>query len=89
MMEAGVGYPIYDLTSSGFNQASKSWRPYEVNHHRVGTMNWGDNFGLIKIDWDRQDPRISLEIRVVDGDVTIRQKVDLSTIKRRVQWRAD
>ena len=66
MMDGGAGYPFYDLTSSGLNQAAKSWRPQEVNRHRVATMNWGDNFGLITIDWDRPDPRISLQIRDVE-----------------------
>ena len=37
-------------------------------------MNWGDNFGLITIDWDQPDPRISLQIRDVDGDITIQQR---------------
>ena len=66
MMDGGAGYPFYDVTSSGLNQAAKSWRPQEVNRHRVATMNWGDNFGLITIDWDRPDPRISLQIRDVE-----------------------
>ena len=83
MMEAGVGYPIYDLTSSGLNQAFRSWRPQEANRHRVATMNWGDNFGVITIDWGRPDPRISLQIRDVEGDITIQQKVNLSTIHRK------
>ncbi len=82
MMEAGVGYPIYDLTASGFNMSSKSWRPYEVNRHRVATLNWGDNFGVIAIDWDRPSPRISLQIRDVEGDIVIQQKINLSTIHR-------
>ncbi len=84
MMDAGVGYPIYDLTSSGLNQAARAWRPLEANRHRVATMNWGDNFGVIAIDWDRPDPRISLQILDVDGDIRIQQKINLSTIRRRV-----
>ncbi len=83
MMDAGVGYPMFDLTSSGLNQAARSWRPFEVNSRRVATMNWGDNFGVIAIDWDRPDPRISLQIRDVDGDITIQQKINLSTIRRK------
>ena len=46
-------------------------------------MNWGDNFGVIAIDWDRPDPRIGLQIRDVDGDITIQQKINLSTIRRK------
>ncbi|MFO0907424.1 MAG: alkaline phosphatase D family protein [Isosphaeraceae bacterium] len=85
MMDGDVGYPLYDITSSGLNQASKNWRPLEVNRHRVGTMNWGDNFGLIVIDWNRPSPRISLEIRDDDGDVRLRQKVDLKVLRRKAQ----
>jgi alkaline phosphatase D len=83
MMDAGAGYPIYDLTSSGLNQAARAWRPLETNRHRVATMNWGDNFGFILIDWDRPDPRISLQIRDVEGDIRIQQKIELSTIRRK------
>ena len=83
MMDGGAGYPFYDVTSSGLNQAAKSWRPQEVNRHRVATMNWGDNFGLITIDWDRPDPRISLQIRDVNGDVFLAQQLDLGTLRRR------
>jgi alkaline phosphatase D len=81
MMDSQVGYPIYDLTASGFNQASRSWRAFEANRHRVATMNWGDNFGVVTIDWDQPDPRIALQIRDVDGDITIQQKIRLSTVR--------
>ena len=81
MMDAGLGYPLYDITASGFNQAFRAWRAQEVNQHRVATMNWGDNFGVLLIDWNRPDPLLRLQIRDVDGEVTIQQKVWLSTIK--------
>jgi hypothetical protein len=80
MMDAHVGYPIYDLTSSGLNQGSKTWRPSERNRHRVATMSWGDNFGVITIDWDQPDPLMRLQIRDVEGDIVIQQKVPLSLL---------
>ena len=46
-------------------------------------MNWGDNFGLVTIDWDQPDPRISLQIRDVTGDTFLAQKLNLSTLRRR------
>jgi alkaline phosphatase D len=79
--ERGVGYPLYDVTSSGLNQASKQWRSLEANRHRVATMGHGDNFGIIDIDWSKEDPRISMQIRDVDGDIVIQQKMDLSLLK--------
>jgi alkaline phosphatase D len=81
MMDGGVGYPLYDLTSSGLNAGSKTWRAYEVNRHRVGTMNWGDNFGMVQIDWERDDPQIRLQSRDADGDIAIQRKINLSTLQ--------
>ncbi|MBM3801081.1 MAG: alkaline phosphatase family protein [Acidimicrobiia bacterium] len=81
MMDGSVGYPLYDLTSSSLNAAFKKWRPYEPNRHRVGTMNWGDNFGVIDISWQSADPRISLQIRDDEGDINIQRKIYLSTIQ--------
>jgi alkaline phosphatase D len=84
LMEGDAGYPFFDLTSSGLNQANKRWRALETNRHRVATMNVGDNYGVVRIDWQKKDPVVSLEIHDDEGDVTIRQKVPLS----RLQFRA-
>jgi alkaline phosphatase D len=81
MMDAGIGYPLYDLTSSGLTQAFSKWRKLETNRHRVMTMNFGNNFGLIAIDWSRPDPIISLQIRDAAGEVTIQEKLPLSTLQ--------
>jgi alkaline phosphatase D len=77
MMDGGVGYPLYDLTSSGLNQAFRGWRRHEPNRHRVASMNWGDNFGMILIDWSQKDPLLRLQIRDWEGEVTIQQRVPL------------
>ncbi len=82
MMDGGVGYPLFDLTSSGLNVAHhEKWRKQEPNRHRVATLNLGDNFGVVEIDWERADPRISLQIRDVDGDIAIQRKIPLSLLK--------
>jgi alkaline phosphatase D len=81
LMDGGVGYPLYDLTSSGLNQADKKWRPQEVNKHRVATMNFGQNFGTVFIDWSQPDPIVSLQIRDEAGDIVHQQKVPLSVLQ--------
>ena len=82
MMDAGIGYPFYDLTSSGLTEASPRWRKLEVNKHRVATMNQGNNFGLITIDWSRIDPLLRLQIRDEgEGEVTIQEKLPLSLLQ--------
>jgi alkaline phosphatase D len=78
MMDAGLGYPVYDLTSSGLNKAHvKGWRPTDLNRHRVAVMNTGNNFGIIRIEWEPA-PEIRLQIHDEQGDVRICQKVPLS-----------
>ncbi len=79
--DAGLGYPVYDLTSSGLNMGNKRWNGVEKNSKRVMTMTYGDNFGMVQIDWDKPDPQIRLQIRNVDGELTINQKLDLSVLK--------
>ncbi len=81
MMDAGLGYPLYDITSSGLTEGSPKWRKLEVNRHRVATRNWGNNFGLITIDWDQGDPLLRLQIRDEEGEVTIQEKLSLSLLQ--------
>lgn len=76
-----VGYPLYDLTSSGFNQGTKTWRAAEKNSKRIAAMPYGDNLGMVLIDWSKPDPVLTLQIRDVDGDVVIGHKVPLSVLK--------
>jgi alkaline phosphatase D len=81
MVRDAVGYPLYDITSSGFNQAFKSYRPAEKNRHRVSSMSYGDNFGVITVDWTKEEPLISLQVRDDEGDIRIHEKIPLSAIQ--------
>lgn len=76
-----VGYPLYDVTSSGFNQASKAWREPEKNDKRIAAMPYGDNFGWVAVDWSGDDPRVHVQVRDEDGDATGGFKVRLSTLR--------
>jgi alkaline phosphatase D len=80
VMDGGVGYPIYDFTSSGLNRGRRDWRYPEFNPQRVQIMHFGDNFGLIEIDWEKS-PRVSLQIRDIEGDVMIQQKFPLKLLQ--------
>ncbi len=81
MMNGDVGYPLYDLTSSGLTNGHKKWRGYEPNRHRVATMNWGDNFGEVLVDWKQADPLVRLVVRDEDGEITLQHKMPLSTLR--------
>lgn len=80
MKPDAVGYPLYDLTSSGLNCALPHWFD-EPNRYRVGAMIWTDNFGLITIDWDPPDPVIQLEVRDVRGTPVLRHRLKLSALQ--------
>ncbi len=73
-------YPLYEVTSSGLNSAGAGRG--EPNRHRTTGDNFrGDNFGLIRVDWARADPRIRLEVRDRRGAVALAQEIDLSTLQ--------
>ena len=80
-MDGGVGYPLFDLTSSGLNRGHPEWRFDRPNRQRIGTMQWGNNFGMIVLDWDREEPRIRFQIIDEEGDIAIQRKVDLATFR--------
>ncbi len=80
---AGVGYPLFDVTSSSLNQRSgtltkaKVLFRNEINSYRVGTIYYEENFGLIDIDWKPSDPIVRLQVRDIQGNVVLQQRVTL------------
>ena len=86
---AGVGYPLYDVTSSSLNAPSgnqtKAGTRFanEINSHRLGNAYFETNFGTIHIDWDQPDPVIRAQVRDAVGDVVLQQRFGLSTLRSR------
>lgn len=76
----GIGYPLYDLTSSGLNKGMRI-RNDEPNRHRLGRNFTGNNFGVIAIEW-QDDPVVSLEIRDSDGEPVLRHQLRLRELGR-------
>ena len=56
-----IGYPFYDLTSSGMTNTSKGWAN-AANSMRVHESHPVKNAGLIEIDWEKR----SLEFAVIN-----------------------
>ena len=75
-----VGYPLFDITASGFNQASPNYRDPEANKYRVSSLPYGNHFGMVTIDW-AADPVISLQLRHENGEIAIQSKVKLSQLQ--------
>ncbi len=78
--DGGPFYPVYEVTSSGLNQTGL---PDEPNQFRIaGNSVYNQpNFGWIAIDWDKEDPTISLEIRDLEGKVVREVKTTLNALR--------
>ncbi|MFO0938828.1 MAG: alkaline phosphatase D family protein [Gemmataceae bacterium] len=76
-----VSYPLFECTSSGFNQGTKNWRPPEKSRYRIGGMPYGDNFGMILVDWEQSNPKITMQLRDEAGDVQIAHSFRLGMLQ--------
>ena len=85
--EVGLGYPVWDITSSSLNTPSGNKTgagtrfANEINSFRVGLTYFDTNFGLIDIDWAVADPELKLQVCDESGDVVLMQAVKLSELK--------
>jgi alkaline phosphatase D len=83
----GVGYPLFDVTSSSLNVPSGNFTPAgvrfanEINSYRVGLTYFDTNFGTIDIDWSQSDPVLRLQIRDEKGGVVLQQRLKLSQLR--------
>ena len=86
--ENGIGYPLFDVTSSSLNAPSGNFSKAgtrfvnQVNSHRVGLQYFDTNFGSILIDWDQPDPVVRLQVRDEKGDVVLQQRLRLSQLRQ-------
>lgn len=78
--EAGVGYPLYDITSSGLNRGGGGSAD-EPNRHRLGSNFRANNYGLITINWAEADPTINFQVFDDEGQQGLQQNVVLSALK--------
>jgi alkaline phosphatase D len=79
-IDADLGYPLIDFTSSGLTH---SWLKGATarNSHKV--IGYGDlSFGSLSIDWTMKDPLILMEIRDVKGEVKHKLDLKLSDLYR-------
>ena len=64
--------PIYEVTSSGLTHSWKEKRE-EINQYRVGELVIEKNFAVLKIDWSRTSPRVSVEVRGLENKLYMKQ----------------
>lgn len=86
VMDANLGYPIVDVTASGFNQANTTWRKAEVNRHRFAAMPWENHFGLVEIQWEAKGgPLVSLQLRNEEGTITANYRIPLKNLRYKIE----
>lgn len=70
---AGMGYPVYELTSSGLTHTwSEAWE--ENNRHRVGELIIKKNFGVMNIDWQAEPMAVTFEVRGEGNELYLQEK---------------
>jgi len=79
MNPSAVGYPLYDVTSSGLNMARRD-KHEEPNPYRVGNLYLRSQFGVLRIS-DEADPLITLQIMDVHHKIQCETSVRLSELK--------
>lgn len=72
------GYPLFDVTSSGLTE---DWETVEPNENRVGPAIRANNFGMIEIDWTKEDPEIALGVHAIGGKEKNRHAIRLSELR--------
>jgi alkaline phosphatase D len=83
----GLGYPLYDVTSSSLNAPSGNLTKAgvrfanEVNSYRVGLTFFEVNHGAVLVDWNELDPVVRLQIRDEKGGVVLQQRFPLSRLQ--------
>lgn len=83
----GVGYPLFDVTSSSLNVPSGNFTKAgtrfanEINSYRMGLTYFETNFGCVQIDWEAADPVIRLQVRDEQGGVVLQQRMPLSQLR--------
>lgn len=74
---ANLDYPLTEMTSSGLTE---KWKDVSPNKHRVGQFTHEVNYGDLSIDWQQEDPAISLQLKGIDGKTIMQSQFSLSSI---------
>ena len=75
-------YPLYEMTSSSLNLPLTGWVDDprdEPGPHRLSKPYYETNYGMILVDWDRDEVR--LQLRDESSEVIAEQRVTLAELK--------
>lgn len=77
----GVAYPLFDATSSSFNQKHPRGTPTQNRFRAIKQTYHEENFGVISIDWDLLDPTVKIEVRDLAGKTQLGKTLQLSELR--------
>ncbi len=76
-----VPYPIYDFTSSSFNQIHPRGTPTE-NRFRISESTYHkENFGEIEILWDGEETKVDVRILDMDGKEVLEKVIRVASLQ--------
>ena len=78
--DESVRYPLIDFTASGLTHSFEGLKA-ERNRYRIGSFYNDIGFGFIIIDWERDDPTISLQVRDQENQISRRFDISLSSLQ--------
>ncbi|MBT5017516.1 alkaline phosphatase family protein [Planctomicrobium sp.] len=82
MTEEALSYPLYEFTSSSFNQVHPRGTPTE-NDFRVSETTYHlQNYGVILIDWSQPEIELKIQIRDLDGESRLEKRLKLSALSQ-------
>lgn len=84
VLDEGVPYPIYELTSSSLNQLHPRGTPTKNTLRALPNTFHRENYGVIEIDWSLPEPTIRIQIRDLDKTVRIGKTLHLEQLQRAV-----
>lgn len=80
MTKESLPYPLYDFTSSSFNQIHLRGTPTE-NRYRVSDTTYHlQNYGVILIDWSHSQIPLEIQIRDLYGQTRMQKTLNLAEI---------
>ncbi len=75
ILDRPAAAPLYELTSSSFNQLHPRGSPTENRFRALDKTYHQPNYGLIEIDWSTSVPRLLLQIRDIRGQIQLEKPI--------------
>lgn len=82
LLSEDVPYPMYELTSSSFNQIHPRGTPTENRFRASDTTYHQENYGVISINWGTNEQSVTMQIRDIEGGVRIEKKIGMGALKQ-------